>query len=363
MGQFLRINGDYNIKVNAGSTITLDTGPASSGGEVRVTGNLIVEGDTTTVQAENLNVEDNIIIVNYYGDDRTNLPAGVTLNYAGIQIDRGSEDPVGLFYDEVNDSWLFVSGGPAVTDKDLATPFNYSTSRIKIKEILTDASTDFGDLTLIGTGTGLVKVSGTTEYEQEILDRELASPGSMDDVLTNKKYVDDAIQNNPTFQIVAPQFQDTKVIIADKEILPTLTNPIPPGSLEYFNSTTDFSTFGESAVSIITDNSLTAQFYSSRVEIFDLELTRSEISTRAGITNENIIIRTQGTGKLQTNYALQLEQLSTVPAYTANSTILYAASPSIGTTGVWFTNDSTEVSKRNGELISKNKALVFSMIF
>lgn len=347
MGQFLRINGDYNIKAADGSKITLDTGPASSGGEVRITGNLTVEGDTTTVQAENLNVEDNIIIVNF-GE----TGAGITLNYAGIQADRGSEDPVGIFYDETIDSWVFAKGGPAINEEDPATPFNYDESRIKIKEILTDSSTDSGDLTLIGSGTGVVKVLGTINYEDQV---------THDDDVPNKRYVDDAIQNNPTFQIVAPQTQDTKVVIADKEITPNLSTQ--PGSLAYFTATTSFSTFGESAVSIITDNRLTAQFYSNRAEIFNLEITGTEITTKNAITNENIFIRTQGTGKLQTNYALQLEQLPTTPAYVSNNTLLYAAGPDIGTTGVWFVNDSSEAEKRSGELISKNKALVFSMIF
>ena len=37
MGQFLRVNGDYNIRAGDGAKITLDTGPAASGGSVRVT--------------------------------------------------------------------------------------------------------------------------------------------------------------------------------------------------------------------------------------------------------------------------------------------------------------------------------------
>lgn len=345
MGQFLRINGDYNIKCSEGSKITLDTGAGV--GEVRITGDLIVEGETTTVQAENLNVEDNIIIVNF-GE----TGSGITLNYAGIQVDRGSASPVGIFYDETVDAWIFVKDGPAINEGDPATPFNFDESRIKVKEILTDSGTDSGDLTLIGTGTGVVKVIGTINYEDQV---------THDDDLPNKKYVDDAIQNNPTFQIVAPQTQDTKVVIADKEITPNLSTQ--PGSLAYFTATTTFSTFGESAVSIITDNKLTAQFYPNRAEIFNLEFTGTEITTKNAITNENIFVRTQGTGKLQTNYALQLEQLGVVPAYVSNSNLLYAASPDIGTTGIWFVNDSSEAAKRNGELISKNKALVFSMIF
>ncbi len=338
MGQFLRVNGDYNIKAGDGAKITLDTG--SGVGEVFVTGNLTVAGDTTTVQAEDLKVKDNIIVLN---DGETG--AGVTLNYSGIQIDRGTESEASLLFDEANDAWVFVNGTPAA-------PFDFTESRIKIKEILTDSATDSGDLTLIGTGTGVVKVIGTINYEDQV---------THDDDLPNKKYVDDSILNNPTFQIVAPQTQDTKVVIADKDITPN--NAGQPGSLAYFTASTTYSTFGESAVSVITDNKLAAQFYSNRAEIFNLEITGTEITTKNSITNENIFVRTQGTGKLQTNYALQLEQISTTPAYVSNNTLLYAADPGLGTTGVWFMNDSSQVSKRNGELISKNKALVFSMIF
>jgi hypothetical protein len=118
---------------------------------------------------------------------------------------------------------------------------------------------------------------------------------------------------------------------------------------------------------MIVDGQLSGQFYPNRVEIGDLELgggvDRNEITNKASITNENIIIRTQGTGKLQTNYAVQLEKIGTVPAYVSGNTLLYAAEPGLGTTGVWFVNDSLEQSKQNGELISKNKALVFSMLF
>jgi hypothetical protein len=338
MGQFLRINGDYNIKCSEGANIVLDTGPGV--GQVTVTGDLIVQGDTTTVQAENLNVEDNIITVNF-GE----TGAGISLTYAGLQADRGSLAPASFLYDETIDAWLITAGSPDTT-------FNYDDSGIKLRKILTDSATDSGDLTLIGTGTGVVKVIGTTNYEQQV---------THDDDLPNKKYVDDAIQNNPTFQIVAPSSEDTKVVIADKDISPNTSGT--PGSLEYFIDTTTYSTFGESAVSVIVDNTLNTQFYPNRTEMFDLEFNGSEITTRNSITNQNIFVRTQGTGKLQTNYAFQLEKLSVTPSYVADNTLLYSSEPDIGTTGVWFVNDSAEASKRNGELISKNKALVFSMIF
>jgi hypothetical protein len=350
MGQFLRVNGDYNIRAGDGAKITLDTGPAVSGGSVLVTGNLIVEGDTVNVNTTNLAIEDNIISLNV-GE----VGPGVTLGYSGIEIDRGNttsaspQNNASFLYDESTDSWILAHGSAP-------GPFNFDSSSLRLKQILTNSITDSGDLTLIGTGTGVVKVIGTDNYEAQV---------THDDDLPNKKYVDDSIQNNPTFQIVAPQSQDTKVVIADKEITPNTSGTA--GSLAYFTATTTHSTYGESAVSIIVDNALVGQFYANRFETGDLEIgggpDRNEITSRAGITNENVYVRTQGTGKLQTNYAIQVEKIGVIPSYVSDSVLLYAAAPSIGTTGIYFVNDSAEVAKQNGELISKNKALVFSMLF
>ena len=344
MGQFLRVNGDYSVKTADGAKITLDTGPAASGGSVRVTGDLVVEGQTLTVEALNLNISDNIITLN-----NGEIGAGISLIYSGLEIERGSLSNSSLLYEETADTWL-------IANNSAPGPFNYDESNLRLRRIYTNSTTDDGDLTLIGTGTGVVKVFGTTSYETQV---------THDDDLPNKKYVDDAIQNNPTFQIVAPQSQDTRVVIADKEITPNLA--ATPGSLAYFTATTTHSTFGESAVSIIVDNALVGQFYSNRLEIGDLEIgagpDRNEITSRASITNENIFIRTQGTGKLQTNYAIQLEKTGAVPTYVADNVLIYGDTPGVGTSGIWFVNDSAEAAKQNGELISKNRALVFSMLF
>ena len=344
MGQFLQVNGDYNIKAAEGARIILDTGPSTAGGEVRITGDLVVEGETLTVEAVNLNISDNIITLN-----DGEVGSGVTLIYSGIEINRGSAAPATFLYDESTDTWI-------LGNNSAPGPFVFDESNLRLRRIRTNSTTDDGDLTLIGTGTGVVKVIGTDNYEDQV---------THDDDLTNKKYVDDAILNNPTFQIVAPQLQDTRVIIADKEVTPNISTQ--PGSLAYFTATTGQVATGESAVSILVDNSLIAQFFTNRLEVGDIEIgggvDRNEITSRAGITNENIIIRTQGTGKLQTNFALQLERLAGEPAYVSGSTLIYAKSSDLGQSGVWFVNDSLTERHRNGELISKNKALVFSMLF
>lgn len=323
MAQFLQVNGDYGIKTVAGGDIRLDTGPQI--GNVRVTGNLIVEGDTLTVEAENLNVNDNTIVLNF-GE----TGAGVSLRYAGIQIDRGTLDPVSISYDENDDTFIFAQGSG---DSGV---FNYSSSAIRTRYIRTNADTDGGDLTLVGTGTGVVKVAGTLNYEQQITD---------DDDIPNKKYVDDSIRDNPTFQIID---DNTRVIISDKDV---------SGSLQYLIDNTGYSTLGESAVSVLVENSLVSQFFSNRAIIQDIQFIGTEITTNE-LTNANIVLRTEGTGKVQTNYGIELENNGVTPAYVVDSTILYHNTVSTGKTGLFFTN-----SVDTGELISKNRALLFGMLF
>ena len=271
MGQFLQTNGDYNIKTREGGDITLNTGAGV--GRVLVTGNLVVEGDTLTVSAENLNVNDNVIVVNY-GE----TGAGVSLRYSGLQVDRGTLSPASIVYDENNDTFMITEGAEGA--------YSFTNSSLKLRSILTDADTDSGDLLLIGTGEGVVKVTGTLNYETQVTD---------DDDIPNKKYVDDSIRDNPTFQVVD---DDSRVIVTDKDVV---------GSLTYFFDNTGYSTFGESAVSILVDGLLNSQFYSNRAVIQDLEFINNEITNND--TNGNISLRTGGTGKVQLNYALQIESL------------------------------------------------------
>ena len=331
MGQFIQVSGDYNIKAGEGATITLDTGAGV--GETRVTGNLVVEGDTLYVSVENLNVDDNIITVNY-GESPTH--PGVTLRYSGIEVERGSLENVSLLWDENDDTWNLKEGA------------GYNTSKLRLKEILTNADTDSGDLTLIGTGTGVVKVAGTTAYELQVTD---------DDDIPNKKYVDDAIQTNPTFQILR---SDTRVSAFD------ISSPIPSG---LFPIGPYFVQPAESLIGVAVDNTIVAQFFRNRVQFSGLNFYLEDptpdnpLIPDASVlqtvnTNGNIKLETNGTGKVQITYALQLDNPGTTPAAVNNASLVYGGSVGAGSTGVYFRN-----TIKNDELISKSKALVFSMIF
>jgi hypothetical protein len=349
MGQFFQVNGDYNIKTKGGGTITFDTGidPITNDpGNVNIVGNLLVTGDLTSVSSSNLEIVDRILVLNK-GEDTGN--AGVSLIYSGIEINRAASDSAAFVWDENSDSWIIATGS---NDDDLTVNTNnysFNNSNLKLRRILTDASTDSGDLTLIGTGTGVVKVAGTTNYRLQVTDN---------DDIPNKDYVDFSILNNPTFQIRAPS-QDTRVIIADKDVLPNIAST--GGSLAFYQNATGrpISSDGasESGIGFLVDNALTATFYSNRVVLQSLEIVDSEI--RHDSSNENIFINTNGTGKLQTNYAIQLDNNAVSPAIVSGSHVIYSRSQSAGKSGIYFVN--TENTR--DELVSKNRALLFSMLF
>jgi len=359
MGQYLNVNGDYNIKTAEGSTIVLDTGAGI--GSTRITGNLVVEGASFNVSAENLNVKDNIIVLNdgelgtIFDPGNPSLEqGGVTLRFSGIQVDRGPTlSPAAFVFDELDNSWNIALGIPGT--------YSFTDSNLRLRSILTNPFVDNGDLTLIGSGTGVVKVLGTTNYENQVI---------QDDDIPNKKYVDDTIQNNPSFQILTDiAGSTTRVIIADKDLDSDPPDPTIVGSIAYFENQTNAPSFGESSISVIVDDNYpVAQFFSNRAVIGGIEFINNEITNND--TNTNITVRTNGTGKLETNYAFQLNSIGTdpntsagVPGSVADATLLYSSDPRVGTTGLWFVNNSNANYNRNGELISKNKALIFSMLF
>ena len=364
-GRTVQSSGDYNIKTGEGSTILLDTGP--NVGEVRITGNLIVLGETLTVEATNLNVQDNIIILNYGETGQ-----GVTLGYSGVQIDRGYNidssqvAPTAFLWDEANETWQIAQGTPD-------DGFNYTDSKLKLSQILTDAATDDGDLILIGAGTGVVKVIGTSNYEQQVLH---------DDDVPNKKYVDDAIQSNPTFQITK---DNTRVIVFDKDA--TLPGSAFSPAIGPYSSQPALS-----QIAFIVDNKRVAAMTADHFEMRGLTIfTEDQVGTdieanfggnvnaenaeavviQADNTNANIRLETNGTGKVVISYAMSFEHHGSPVTQVGTTSILYGSTPGVGTTGLSFRNtrpskelDGTvNASFTTDELISKNRALLFSMLF
>lgn len=76
---------------------------ASAGDTIVITGNLTVQGTTTTLNTETVTVEDNIILLN---SGITGTGNGTD---AGIEVNRGDDDNVSLFWDESEEAWTVTN--------------------------------------------------------------------------------------------------------------------------------------------------------------------------------------------------------------------------------------------------------------
>lgn len=317
MSQVLQTNGNYTIKTSLGGVITLNTGPEV--GNVVITGNLTVLGNSTNVDVGNLSIEDNVITLN-----KNETGNGVTLGYSGIEIHRGVAAKASFVFDESTDTWLLSSGSDG-------SYYFSDQSNLKLRTIVfTDPSEpDSYDLTLQnvgGFGSGVFRVSGVDAYEDYVLD---------DDDIPNKRYVDRRIFEKPTYQIVR---DDSRVTVEDVD------------------DTEDPLLLESRVVTVVNDNLILAA-YANRVEIQNLRFYTNAIENPS--TNENIHLMTSGTGKIEIDYGVQYAHTVGTPAYVAGTTIVYGSTPSPdGGSGVYYSNETN-----NGELISKRKALTFSLIF
>jgi O-acetyl-ADP-ribose deacetylase (regulator of RNase III) len=358
MGQFLQTNGDYNIKTREGGKIILDTGPALTGGEVVITGNLTVEGEAVYVEATELNVEDRIITVNF-GETGAGI-SGVD-KFSGIEVDRGSLPNVDIVWNDsaTPPSWEFRQ-----FDFDpLLNETAFVNSRLKIAEILTDSDTDSGNLKFLGSASpsGVLHVSGTSNYRQSVEDFGA-------DAIPNKDYVDYAIENNPTFQITRT---DTRVIAFDS------SSPLvpPPSELEPVGPFIEQPE--NSIVAVVVDNQRSATFYSDKttlgtyLDVFDEPPTDplsfdipNTVVLQAKEESANIKLETSGSGRVQITYAMQLDNQNIEPTAIPDTTMVYAGSIGTGKTGLYhMTYNDTVADSIAGELVNKQRALLFAMIF
>ena len=75
-------------------------------GNLTVGGNIIITGDTISLQTENLLIEDNIVTLTLNAS-----AGGEPLVNAGIEINRGTSPTVGIHWNETNDNWELTTNG------------------------------------------------------------------------------------------------------------------------------------------------------------------------------------------------------------------------------------------------------------
>ena len=128
MAKTLRTSGDYTIKAGAGAAGTNQIDLDSK--TVRVRGDLIVDGDTTTVNTATLSVEDTFIEL-----ARNN--SGTILD-SGLYVNRGTSGDNAVFYwDESEDNFII---GTTTNDAGTSPLTNITYQNIKVATTPSDAN-------------------------------------------------------------------------------------------------------------------------------------------------------------------------------------------------------------------------------
>lgn len=161
MSTHKRINGNYDITtLGASDVVTI------SSSAVTVTGNLTVSGTQTTVNSQDTDIQDRVIVLN-----KGEAGAGVTGGTSGLEVDRGSSTNSRIVYDESNDKWSIDNGSGSLT------PIASSASGLGLENVVEDTtpqlggsldvnsqsivSASNGNVVIAPDGTGILHVDGS----------------------------------------------------------------------------------------------------------------------------------------------------------------------------------------------------------
>lgn len=330
----------YKIILNDDGVFDIDIG--GDNGVLNINGNLNVTGTTTTVGSSELVVTDNTITVN-----NGEAGPGVTLGTAGIIVDRGAYSNVEILYDESLDGYLngvlqSFDGALAFRKTD-GNPIGIYTSSIN--------SGEGNDLNLLpGQTVGVVNVTGTVDYEKQVFpyvgsaiqpnisnDDRLSAPFD-DDIIPNIKSIIDYVRDYHLYN-----WQDA------------LKAPTPDGN----TSVQVYDTEGGDATSrfdVNIDGNTVAQFFGNQTTIEEIIIEDASISTVS--INSNLTLAGNGTGSLYTTFPFNFAK-SLDPVAPTDGVKVYSKEEADGGTGLFFINENGT----NDELISRNKALLYSIIF
>jgi hypothetical protein len=425
MARVLRIpTSDYKIIVGEGNTITLDTtnGKNNGAGKVLVTGDLEVKGDTTTVNSTIVRIDDNILILSA-GNTADGLPASLDRPYSsGIEIERGAFTNARWVYDD-SVSWslggtvsgigtwlaeqgtqrlpiatpgivaggnLYVSVGNGVITVQGSTNYEEKVFRYDAGVITPDPVTgtvivnddaipnakavaDFVDFSFVNIGVSEVSQDNSS---LRVIDKNntigaILEVGSRTIVRTVNTH---GYNTGDTIVITGVTTSPTDAIINGINGTWTVTDVPTDNTIEFNRSTTGgdpdsyVSSSGRavsenSRISITVENSEIANFYQNRIEFYGIKVNGTEISTTE--SNANLILGAPGTGNVLVRDVLAIAETpndddgSLDPSVPLEGIKVYSKQEGIGDTGLYFVNRSNT----SGEFISKNRALLFSMLF
>ena len=342
-------DGNYKVIVSNGATgtITLDTtaGASTVQGTTVINGNLEVKGTTTTVESTVTTIADNIITLN---EGEAGAGVSASVNYiSGIEVDRGSFPAARLVF---NEQTAFETGGSSGTGAWKFQDINGATLPITTNSINAEGTL------YITTPTSYIDVAGTVNYERNIFNY------AFDAVLNDFKITDPG--GGPTLQ--SDGLVNAKAVV--DYVTYSQSNLLQPGIEDGDTSvrTKDFDTTGvESTVEVAVDGTVIANIYQNRLEVADIKIQDNEISTN--ISNQDLKLSAPGVGSVLVKDSFVLDatpwdnDAGSNPSVPSSGVKFYArdTANTEGNTGLFFVNSNSD----RDEIISKNRALLFSMLF
>lgn len=368
MSKYTRVDGDYRLTVQTGGTITLDTGVEQ--GSVVITGDLIVQGDSTSVNTAELTIEDRIIALNKItGASETNVEPGLL---SGLEINRGTDPSAYWIYDESMRSGFNQSVSGGFVGRRGGTG-----SGATLLALQTSAIDTLGaDLYLINQGNGIVSVEGVEYYQERLFqyDLEAQTPPSENIDFTaptvvkqpyglvNAKGLADYVQSFFTgkFQtrIESGTIDKSYVAVHDNEEFPGVDSQVEFG----------------------IDGNVAARFFNNRAELQHIRFIDTSIETTS--SDSDLILASPGPGSVRIDDTLFITpqpyiddpslgedpdfsepdrpyNYQTDPNTPVDGVKIYNKDQAGGDTGIYFVNSSDT----RDELISRRRALLFSIIF
>jgi len=352
-----RIGGNYyKLKVDDAGEIILDVGDS---GKVTIAGDLDVLGEQTSIGSTDLIVSDNTITVN-----EGESGAGVSLGTAGLIVDRGTENNSEFLF---NESLNSIRNGTIVTGSFVFQDNTQASYGIHTSSISTQNNENL--YLLNNSGLGIITVNQAGDYEKSVFNYDVNNNiefnASAEDNLepigvqidqTGNSYDEDALI---TARLLIDYTRSYHLYNFQNKIL---SDDLTPSSV-IANS--------ESVViNVNGDANNVAFFTETNVDLYGLtirkesNITADDSLLQPASTSANLILRGNGLGIVQNDDYLNLTkqnnplELGEVGAPTDGVT-LYGDTLADGGTGLFFVNqDGT-----NDEIASRNKALLFSIIF
>jgi hypothetical protein len=353
MSKILKItDGNYKVQTGYAGTITLDTGPQA--GAVIITGSLVVNGDYTIVESETLTVKDQLIELNVGepGPGVTSKPTDSSQS-SGIRINRGADNTAAsrdvlIVFKEQEPGFppASITGRGTIQFKySNGDPVAISTNSISVP--------GNGNLGLINAGNGYVTVSGTTNYEENAFNyiawnlagspRPAYAAGAAlittrdDDIIPNSKALKDYVDSSLFY------YRSPLILEGDTSV----------------RTYDDSAGNSPSRIEFTVNNALRGKFIATGLDVDNVNIFTNTINNA---TNNLVLTSTAAAKIVELNAVLQLNDTGLGPTALTGATKIYTqdsnTTPGPGKTGIYFTSLGN-----SDELVAKNRALLFSILF